>query len=289
MIKNNNKPFLKDSPRRVPFLLKTHNLFGGVTNLLGWLFLAVGLLVSAFLLPDFDFKAYIDFRGELVHGDGEIIGQERTNVSINKRDVIGYQYTFKAIDGKEYQGKSYTTQLLESGQRVAIEYPSGRPKRSRIIGASTSSLPIAFVAFFIFPLAGLIFIILGLKRGLKANKLLANGQEAYGKLIQSVRTNTRINKQYVYKMTFSFSALDGRQFQVVEKSHTPEILSDEKEELLLYHPDNPSYAVLFDNLPGNANIDDRGELMPGRRLSGIFSMLLPLIVLIEIGFFLMFI
>ncbi len=285
MIKSSNKSFLKDSPRRVPFLLKTHNLFGGVTNLLGWLFLAVGLGVSAFFLPDFDFKAYIDFRGELVYGDGKIIAQERTNVSINERDVIGYQYTFKAMDGKKYQGKSYTTRFLENGKRVAIEYPRGRPRRSRIVGANTSSLPIAFAAFFIFPLTGLIFAILGLVRGLKANKLLANGQKAYGKLIQSVRTNTRINKQYVYKMTFSFNALDGRQFQVVEKSHTPEILSDEKEELLLYLPDNPSYAVLFDNLPGNANIDDRGELVPGSRFSGMFSMVLPMIVLIEIGLF----
>ena len=62
-------------------------------------------------------------------------------------------------------------------------------------------------------------------------------------------TNTKINKQTVYKLFFEFTANDGKTYQVVAKTHKTHRLLDEELEALVYDPANPSNAVVLDALP----------------------------------------
>jgi hypothetical protein len=116
----------------------------------------------------------------------------------------------------------------------------------------------AFVV--IFPLVGLVFVLIGLRGGRRAAHLLANGKLTTGTLKSKVATNTRVNNQTVYKLTFEFQAEEGGTYETVVRTHVVHRLVDEPQERLLYDPFFPARAVLLDNLPGSPRIDPTGQL-----------------------------
>jgi len=91
--------------------------------------------------------------------------------------------------------------------------------------------------------------------------LLKGGRLVTGRLVSKERTNTQINDQYVYRMTFAFQALEDEQsYQVVTKTHTPEALEDEEQERILYLPQRPEMALLLDDLPGSGQVGPQGDI-----------------------------
>jgi hypothetical protein len=133
---------------------------------------------------------------------------------------------------------------------------------------------------FIFPLVGLGFMVAGLRNGFKANRLLAHGKVGLGVLISKEATNTRINEQPVYKLTFEFTDEYGSHYEAVSKTHQPYVLEDEPEERLLYDPHNPAYAVMLDSLPGGPDIDEMGNIQPASLTRGLLVLILPVLTLV---------
>jgi hypothetical protein len=123
----------------------------------------------------------------------------------------------------------------------------------------------------------------GFRSGLKGNRLLANGKIGSGRLISSEPTNTRINRRTVYKLTFEFTAEDGRTYQAVAKTHEPHHLQDEAEERLLYDAYNPAYAVLLDNLPGAPDIDETGQVYSADVGRSLRVLIVPGLALVVLG------
>jgi hypothetical protein len=101
----------------------------------------------------------------------------------------------------------------------------------------------------IFPAIGLLMLFFGTKKVLKTIGVLKVGKFAGGKLLGMKPTNTKINDQTVYAMTFEFTAQNGKQYQCVAKTHKTYDLEDDDEEQLFYDPNNPENAVLVDTLP----------------------------------------
>ncbi len=88
-----------------------------------------------------------------------------------------------------------------------------------------------FVMFvLIFPLVGLTFILFGLKRSIRALRLLKHGVMTKGVLISKTRTNTKVNGRVVYKMTFRYMDDQGTEYIREERTHDPYFLKDQKEE-----------------------------------------------------------
>jgi hypothetical protein len=141
----------------------------------------------------------------------------------------------------------------------------------------------AYLVSLIFPLIGAILIANGLRMGIKANRLLAYGKTAAGKLTSKVGTNVQINEKTVYKLTFEFTAEDGYSYEVIAKSHTPEKLEDEAQEPLLYDADDPNYAVMLDSLPGSPRVDERGNIRTASPVQALLSLVLPLVTIIGHG------
>ena len=69
------------------------------------------------------------------------------------------------------------------------------------------------------------------------------------------------------------------------KTHRPEVLEDEEQELLLYDPSRPGYAVMLDNLPGNPRIDSAGDIRAGSAASALLVLVIPATALIGHGIY----
>ena len=106
-----------------------------------------------------------------------------------------------------------------------------------------------------FPFIGLAFIAVGLRKGLRALRLLRNGIYTQGRLVGEQATAVQINDTTVMAMTFEFKTVDGRSARCVANTHLVHDLKDDAEEPLVYAPEDPSVAVLLDELPGKPRIN----------------------------------
>jgi hypothetical protein len=257
-------------------------LCGGVLNQLGWAFFGFGLIFVWGFGLNSDLSFWLFRLNNVATAQAVIVDVENTNASENDTPVYAYRYTFRVERLEaEYPGVSYSTgRLFEPGQTVTVEYIPDRPAISRIQGTRRAIFsPFAICIVLIFPLIGLGFIIPGVINGIKANRLLAHGKVGLGRQLSMVPTNTRINKQQVYKLTFEFIADNGSRYEVVTRTHLPHVLDDESQERLLYDPANPAYAVMLDNLPGSPRLDDMGRIQAATMLGGLGVLILPALAL----------
>ncbi len=275
-------------PRTVPFLLRTQVLFGGVFSFIGWFFFAFGMVFAVVFSSSADVTSWYHFRGPVGTANGTLLEVTETNASENNVRIYSYKYSFRA-EGADHEGVSYLPgRQHEPGEAVVVEYVEGNPALSRIRGMRRAEFGPWILFVMIFPLVGFIFILVSLRGGLKANRLLAHGKLAWGELLSKEPTNTRINNRVVYKLTFEFQPEEGGHAQAVARSHMPEKLQDEKRERLLYDPFRPEKAVLLDSLPASPAIDMAGNLQPRRPVAAALTLLLPGIPLAGLAILLYF-
>ncbi len=238
-----------------------------------------------------DLSSVFKFRGTLEKAEGVIVSSEKSNYSEggSRRGgrrgtpIYRHDYTFQA-GGVTRQGVSYSKGgALTVGRKVQVEFPQGQPGTSRIRGMRTAPFGPVVLFVLIFPLAGLGLAVPGLFSGWKNLTLLKRGELARGRLIEKKKTNTQVNKQYVYKLTFQYTDQFGQPHQVQTKTHRPEKLEDDAEERLLYDPLRPSRAVFVDMLPGAPEISEEGNVAGVRIKSLLGSILPPMIALLVVA------
>ncbi|MGH9812662.1 MAG: hypothetical protein ACRD4T_05945, partial [Candidatus Acidiferrales bacterium] len=235
-----------------------------------------------------DLTSWYHFRGPVGTATGGLVEVKDTSASENDVRIYAYRYSFQA-EGGDYEGVSYRTgRHHEAGEQVTIEYVEGNPELSRIRGMRRAEFGPWILFVMIFPLVGFIFILVSLRGGLKANRLLRHGKLAWGELVSKEPTNTRINNRTVYKLTFNFQPEEGGHAQVVARSHMPEKLQDEQRERLLYDPFRPDYAILLDSLPASPAIGLTGNLQPRNPTLAALTLLLPGIPLAALAVLLYF-
>lgn len=134
-----------------------------------------------------------------------------------------------------------------------------------------------------FSLIGLGFIIYNLGTSIKTLRLIEYGTLIVGKLKRKTATNTSINDARVYKYTFSFIAHDGKTHEAIIKTHETYLVEDDPQELILYNPHNPAEAVVFDTIPGQPRIDQRGNILVDSILLSLGVLIGPFLSLIGVG------
>ena len=152
-------------------------LLGGFNNQFGWLFLGFGLVFvwvfgGSSALHDLAF-----FSGELAVTEGTVSAVIETNVSLNDETIYKYRYSY-VVDNVTYTGvtKAFRGRYKEKDNAV-VEYSVRDHGRSRIQGLSIST-GMAFLIALLFPLVGLIFISLGVRKGLRGGRILRDGKQA---------------------------------------------------------------------------------------------------------------
>ena len=279
-------PALVPPPRHVPALVRVSNLFGGFHGQFAWAWLGITGLILWFFLPNADVTGLYYFRTPLATAPGMVTATEETNFDENDTDVYAHTYRFTGGDGVERAGTSYDTgRRLDTGAGVTIEYVAADPGVSRIQGMRRKPFGIegwggmlALGVMGLFTILGLIFLVTGMWKGVKANRLLGSGRLALGRLKERRPTHTRINERTVYAFDFEFEAEDRRTHQATAKTHEVDRLSDPRGEFLLYDPVAPEQAVLLDNIPGAVRINEQGVLERDPARKALASLVLPALV-----------
>jgi hypothetical protein len=266
--------WLSPAPRNILLLIKIRMLLGGMVNFFGWMFLFLGLfMIWIFEIPAVINSLY-EFSGELVSANGTVLSYQRTSVSENNRCVYEMQYIFLAAEGEQYSGKSYAAgEYYKADDVVEIEYKKDNPLYSRISGMRSTSMDAWILFTLLFPLAGLVAVIIGLSIGLKLIHLLKNGEMTNGKFVKREQTSMRVNNRPVIKFTYEFTAKDGMLHQVSAKTHLWEDFEDESQEKVLYDANNPNKAVLIDNLPAKLTLGTDGSFQFLGTSGSFFAML----------------
>ncbi len=247
-------------------------LFSGFEAQFGWLFFGFGMIFV------WVFGVFAPLKQGIVNYDGEttgvISGIAATNSSVNDRTVMRYTFSYE-VNGRTYTAESFTEDLLgEALTPVTVEYSTSDPDRARIKGTRTTEFPWMVMFVLIFPVIGLIFMVYSFRRNSKHVDLLNQGVFARGKLLNKERTNVEYNKMPVYKYTFEFTANDGMTYQATGKTHLTHLLEDEETERVIYAPNDPAYATVYDSIPGAPTLGPDGLYNP-LPVSRYFSLILP--------------
>jgi len=273
--------------RRIPFSTRIGILFGGFKSQFGWAFFGFGMIFFWVFAMNADLSDYY-FDEDTVETEGVAIRWQGTGASENEVPVYENYFLFVDEEGLEHEGVSYATgYAVTSGEALTIEYPQGKPEYARIKGMRNSMFSPFVLFVVIFPLVGLIFILLGIRRSFRSLRLLRYGELAKGVLVSKEATNTRINNRRVYRMTFTFKDGQGREYTVTERTPLPYVLQDDKQETLLYLRSRPSNAIMLDNLPGAAAMDENGSVKPYPARNALFLLFFPLSTIIGHGIYLL--
>ena len=138
-------------------------------------------------------------------------------------------------------------------------------------------------------LVGIGFATFGYLRGRRSLRLLARGRTARGRLVEEQQALGKVNNRRVFALTFAFETEHGEQHRTTARTHRPELLEDQAEELLLYDPRAPARATLLDHLPGKPKVGDDGQLTSGSGAPPWLYLSMPVAcALTNVVFFLMY-
>lgn len=278
---------LAQPPRDVPISVRASLLFGGPLALFGWIFFGFGMIfLLAFGVPENLVAIFWSLQPQQT-ATGVATGSRTTGASEGSSRVYENRFSLTAADGRTYEGRSYATGTeVSAGEPVTIEYPSARPTHATIQGMRRSLFGAGILLVAIFPGLGLIFVLFGIARGSRACSLLANGRLAMGTMKSKERTNTRINRQYVYRLKFEFTGEDGRIYEASADTTDTAVLEDEAQEALVYDPAQPARAVMLDSLPGGPEFDDTGNIQAKGLGAWLGVVAIPALVMTGLGYYL---
>jgi hypothetical protein len=306
---------LAGPPRGVPLLVRLRLMLGGYAQI-WWLVLAFAMILACRLhLPE-AVATLFRFSGPIDRTTGSIVRVEETFSGEDDHPIFAYHYEFSmpgpqanAVSAYEaetacakaptHNGASYAhVGTFRVGQPVMVEFPPGRPNVSRIVGTTSTPGGSWDLLAGVFPLISLVFVVLGIRRGLRGIRLLRDGQQTMARLLSVQSTNVKVNEQTVFKYTFEFRDSAGAAQRVTAKTHVTSRFAGEDMpgrrpgddgvyEPVIYDPLNPSRAVLLDALPGGPRIDETGQVRAGNPVTAMATAIIPLATLIGHGIYLL--
>lgn len=235
----------------------------GLFSAVGWLFIAIGLVVFFSMLSATDAR----YACSAAHKWGETtatVTGVKPNYNKKGNSVQSYRYAFEfMVADKKYTNISYSRNLQTDITTTApIRYLLSNPETSGIIGMSWRGMPL-FVPFIflMFPLVALILLISNHYYKRKIIHLLKNGTAAYAQFFHKKMTDDRNDNLKHAEYSFKFEVADKTYFA---KSRTPhyDTVEDEEKELILYSPENPAQNFVYESSGWVPTINSEGEFNP---------------------------
>lgn len=239
-----------DLPRDISVGLKVKIFFSNPFAVMGMVFFLFGSIFPIVFGSMADFRSAFSFSDTDPRVKGVIVAIEKTNSKVNKRYVLDYTFQYN-VSVKGYTNHSFSTSSdWNVNDTVNVQYLIDEPAVSKIQDMRAAPFGFFIVPLTcIFPFLGLIFLVFSIRRAKKNIYLVQNGILTKGQVVRKEPTNTKINKQTVYKVFFKFKTQDGNLQEAFVKTHVTHNLGDEAEEPLVYDSQNPREAVLLDALP----------------------------------------
>ncbi len=241
-------------PRSVPWPLQVVVLLGGVAPAIGWLLLGMGLVFVMVFAGNAEPLFSDPFGGPLSSMRGTVTEVRATAIKVNRRPVAAVHFEYGSSEPRQ-RGVSYMLDATPApGSEVELEV-------ARIVGMRTHPMPAWLHLIVVLPLAGVVVLLLSLRKGFARVRLLRHGEVAQATLVDQQATNTTINNQRVHKLTFRFVDRNKRERLAQARTHRTAALTDEPSETVLHDPDGDA-ALLLDDLPARTRIDAQGQLEP---------------------------
>jgi len=265
-------------PRSLPFIQQLCIIFGGITQIMGWIFFSFGsLFMGIFGFLSAPIVEPSTEKWETVQG--VIQKTEATSSSENKVRIYKITSTY-LYKGVTHQNISYSKgNRLSVGQSISIKINPDNPSKSIAEGLRTQPFS-GFTLLFIlpFPLVGLMMILINVKRNLKARNLLLFGEVTRGILKEKRPTGSSItinNRRYpIYHYIFEFEYM-GKTHNAHGKTHKGWLVEDEAQEKILFNPVSPEESVIYDAVPAMPKVDAQGNMVVPPKYYG--NLILPII------------
>jgi hypothetical protein len=248
----------RTGPRQIPRWLVVRLWFGAP---FAFVVPVAALTLGLWLLP----------RIELVDApfDTQTTGDVVTVTRRHHTDAT-IHYTF-VERGHVHSGVSFASHDLSRGGHVPVEYVSGSPETSRVVGASTCPDDGVFV-YVLVPIVLSMLLLHGIRQRFRGVHLLRYGRPTTGTLTK--RHVTRGKGGGTVFKTYDYTAHDGNGYQVRMR-----VLGDEHDGAaqIVYDPKKPRRAVCLKDEPGAPRVD--GERVVGDARPAPHLLILPLLVL----------
>ena len=273
---------LKPPPREVPLGIKITELFGDTTAFIGWMFVLVGMPFVWIFGMNSDFSGW-RYRGQLETAAARVSACRGTSFTEGGRNHRGghrvYETEFFFQDhGKTIVASSYGWSCYQAGQDAPVEFPPGRPELARIRGYRRAILDPWGGFVFIFPLIGLVLVVVSLRQGLRDIRLLSAGIVSRGAVVGQRATNTTVNNRRVWELDVSFKDAFGKPVLFKTRTCFPEKLTAEGAHTVFYDPDRPEDAIAVDSLPEPLLADCSGGLATDGSWRAVGALVLPALV-----------
>ena len=273
---------LTGPPRSVSLTVRALLLLNnGHAPLFGWFFACFGMMFAIFFIP-------VGLHGlpDLTHrnfepvGKGKVVQVAKTSITAN--DCPVYRFHFTGPNGEE--GRCFAVgERFKEDAEVDLEKCGDR---IRIVGTNFGSLGNS--GFFVvpgvllFPIIGMSIVLYGTFQGMKAIRLLHDGEVGRARFIDMKPTGTQVNGQSVMKLHYMFTAADGVEYDAYAMALDTDKLTDDPVEALLYDPMDSKKSVLLDSLPGNVRYDDMEQTFKANPLRAVLPLVFCSIFLIEV-------
>lgn len=270
--------FIEPAPRKVPGAVRRRLLFGGLAQNIVWPFFALGFVFSWLMVRGTEIWTTVEFARKTDFALGRVIAiEDHTDYEYGESEPsFAVRYAYE-LGGVAYEGRSWTSSAprLDPGETVNVEFLVADPLTSRVEGLRVRGYagPGWFVP--LFPLVGLLVLLVSMLRGRRRIRMLARGRPALGKLVDKRDTGGAVNEQPIYALTFLYRDHSGREQRGETQSLNTEALEDDGQERLLYDPRRPKRIILLDELEGSMHVDERGRLVATDL--GLAVMIIPLL------------
>ncbi|MFA6285778.1 MAG: DUF3592 domain-containing protein [Opitutaceae bacterium] len=220
------------APRVVPTTLRQAALRDSGSLLLalfGAIFLTMGLFFANAFLPWRQLDEWRLAASQPLSAQGRIISVDKTNMSINKAQVMRYGFKFQTARAETIRGDCFTTgRRWSEGSAVSVRYNPAEPALACPEGARLSQGGLGGAFVLIFPLVGGGIIFWVIRSRKRTVWLLQNGTLGDFRVTGIEATNVTINRQQQFKVTLQrIDQADGQPHEA--RWHKPALLAFARE------------------------------------------------------------
>jgi len=271
--------------RHIPFALKIKIIFGSVATLIGLIFLTFGLIFSSIFLSMSDFSDW-RFTKDSPRAKAVITQTEIAFATEQGKTITAYHYEFTDLQGIKQKGISYgTDQIYQVGDEARVIFLEKNPEYSRIENLKRKPFGKYVLLTLLFPLIGLLMILLTLPKSLKELHILREGVLGEARFVEMQSTNIEVNRKPLMKLFFELNVAN-KTYRVSTQTHREAVirkLSDGTPQKLLYLPQDPHQVVFIENIIGKPTFRTDGSIAEYPLFPAVLYLLFPIVCLIVLG------
>lgn len=273
--------------RQLPVRAAYALAFGHPAHLIGWGVFGFTMIFWWVFGAESDWITVFRFAAATETTQGQVTEVTETNMSEGGSDdspgtpIYRVTFQYREPGGQWLQSNGHTLGREHTGgEEVEVEYLADNPRIARIKGARVKPWGPWAALIGLLPIGAMFTVLVGLWLGLRDLRVVRRGELVRGRLVDKQPTNTSINKQRVFKLTFEFLDRNGNAHRTAIKTHNTGALEDDAEELLFYDPAHPEHACARDAMPGGVSMNADGSFRGMVSLRPLMALVIPPLCLV---------